>query len=544
MQAKVITRLATVMASSFLLATASAQTCPTVLIAPANRIPATSAGYTFSGPGKKVGIINSGSGTLTVSGNINFQANDTLYVGANVVLSSYINGFTTGCMIINCGNSDLGSFSTQGGQIDNYNTLTTSYFSFTNTVVNNYANFVNTGGGTVGSNSTLNNNSVFTLPNYLSVYGVFNNFGTARLDQVDIYGAFKNKNFLVSKGSQFAIANGGVFFNSCRMVVQQFINNTAAAENYGMLWVTSNGWGAFQNKSTMINAGYLRTGTFQNSGTLTNNASNINTSNQLRKGYIRIEGGSGSDESVNSGVMDGGYVSDAYNHYNMDNPGTANTTTVAAINAYDTSNYQTASFLMLNCSTGNSGGTGATPLPIKLISFTGSANNSYNILNWTVGDVTEMNSMELQYAADGSNYETIDYTSLVNQNINNRSYSYNDDHAGNAYYRLRFTDLHGAVTYSSVVRLAGKAADGTATISYAPNPFNDNIDLNINLATAQNIRVQVYDLSGKTIKISQTTGNAGSNNIRMDGLSNLIPGIYLLQVYTDAQAFQYKIVKQ
>lgn len=551
MQTNFFTQAITTLALATATLTASAQNCPTVTIAPANQIStSTTAGYSFSGTGKKIGIVNMGSGTLTFSGNINFQSKDTLYIGANVIVNSYISGFTNGCVIINCGNTNLQSFSSQGGQIDNYNAMTASYMGLTNTVINNYANLSSTNGMSVSNNSTVTNAGTLLVPAYSSVAGNFTNNGTARVDQMDITGNFTNKGLLVSNGSQFSIGNNASFFNSCRMVVTKFVNNSSNAANYGFLWVTGSGWGTYQNQSgaTMINAGYLRTTTFVNNGTINNIANDANTNNTSRKGYIRIEGGSGSDESQNNGTLTAGYVSDAYNHYNMDIPGTNNTATVYSINAYDTTNYQTASFLVLNCynsSNGNAGG--ATPLPIRLVSFTGKVYNSYNELNWTVADVKDMQSMELEYSADGQNFETLQLISLENAGVSNETYSYQDSKAANvALYRIKFTDVRGVITYSSVVRLqsANNSDNNVSTVSYAPNPFSSNISVNVTLSKAQSVRLEVIDLSGKTISATVENREAGTNAFSISNLENLTPGIYLLQVTTGTEAFKYKIVKQ
>lgn len=547
MQPKFFTSVFATLALATATLTASAQNCPTVTIAPANQISAaTTAGYSFSGTGKKIGIINTGSGILTFSGNINFQSRDTLYIGGNVVLNSYISGFTNGCAIINCGNANLQSFSSQGGQIDNYNALSASYMSLTNTTINNYAN-MSTSGMSVSNNSIVTNTGTLLIPAYSSIAGSFVNNGTARVDQMDISGSFTNKGLLVSTGSQFSIGNNASFLNSCRLVAQKFINSSANAANYGFLWVTGSGWGTYQNGGTMINAGYLRTATFVNNGTINNVANNANTNNTNRNGYIRIEGGAGTDESQNNGTMTGGYVSDAYNHYNMDKAGT-NTFTVYAINAYDTTNYQTASFLVLNCYSGSNNNTGgATPLPIRLVRFTGKAYSSYNELNWTVADVKDMQSMELEYSADGQNFETLQLISLENAEVSNESYSYQDSKAANtALYRIKFTDNRGLVTYSSIVRLASANSDAgsTSTVSYAPNPFSSNLSVNVTLSKAQNVRLEVIDLSGKTIAATVESREAGTNAFSISGLDNLTPGIYLLQVTTGSEAFKYKIVKQ
>jgi hypothetical protein len=595
MQTNIITRTLTTLAISAITTAAIAQNCPSVTIAPANQINAsTTSGYTFSGTGKKIGIINNGSGILTVSGNFNFQANDTLYIGANVEFSSYISGFTTGCMIINCGTANLGSANFSGGRADNYNVMTATYLSATNFTLNNNATFTLNGSSTLNG-TTINNNGTYTqgylgfsgaastitnaanatmnftagaavavsgtqlkndgtlnMTGYMSNANGTSVINTNRFKTTGDYamnGSLTNKGMMIIGGA-LNVSSNATFFNACKVLAQQFSNGTANAENYGILQLFSNVWGSFNNSGTLKNAGYIRTPQFINNGTINNNGNNSNTSNLFRNGYIRIDGGSASNESANSGAINGGYVADIYNQYNMDNAGSNNTATVTNIPAYDTNNYQTATIIVCNCDNMNSSAgsqhNNATTLPVRLVSFNGKAKNESNELSWTIADVKDVKSMELEYASNGADYETINYTNLANTDQAQKSYDYT--HTATApvnYYRLKFTDLDGTVKYSNVVRLqsVGQPA-ATAAVSYYPNPFAGNISISLANATAGVVRVQMMDLSGRVVKTAAFEAAAGSNSFAVNDLDQLVPGIYILQVQAGTEQFQYKVVKQ
>lgn len=588
-----ITRAITSIAVAAITTTAFAQNCPSVTIAPANQINASSnAGYTFSAAGQKIGIINNGSATITVSGNFNFQANDTLYVGANVNFNpSYISGFTAGCAIINCGTANLGSCNFTGGRADNYNVMTATYLSASNFTLNNNATFTLNGSSNFNA-STVNNNGSYTqaylgfngaaswlnnaanatmnftagaaisvngtqikndgtlnISGYTSIASgaaVINNNHFKTSGDIAMMGTLTNKGMFIAGGT-LSVSNGASFFNSCKVLAQQFNNSTANAENYGILQLFNNVWGAFNNNGTLKNAGYIRTPQFINAGTINNSANNSNTNNALRNGYIRIEGGSATNESYNSGTIAGGYIADIYNRFNMDNAGSNNTATVTDIPAYDTANYQTATIIVCNCSSMNTPGANQSvaPLPVRLVSFTGKAKENTNELNWTIADVKDVKSMELEFAANGKDYETIQYTNLANTDQAQKNYSFN--HAMPAtvsYYRLKFTDLDGTVKYSNVVRLQSAGQSTSATVAYYPNPFADNISISLSNAAQGTVRVIMMDLSGRVVKAASYEAAAGSNSFAVTDLNQLTPGIYVLQVQTATEQFQYKVIKQ
>jgi hypothetical protein len=112
------------------------------------------------------------------------------------------------------------------------------------------------------------------------------------------------------------------------------------------------------------------------------------------------------------------------------------------------------------------------------------------------------------------------------------------------------------VTFSNVVRLGIQFAAGVeetqhntttaATVAYYPNPFADNININMTAAQNEAVRVVVYDLAGRAVTTVDYNAHTGDNNFNVGNLQSLVPGIYVLQLHTmeSRQDFQYKIVKQ
>lgn len=156
-----------------------------------------------------------------------------------------------------------------------------------------------------------------------------------------------------------------------------------------------------------------------------------------------------------------------------------------------------------------------------------------------------MKGYELQRADNNGSFKTVQSITALNY-AKNQSYTVTDKNAfaaaSTVQYRLKQIDGDGSVKYSRVISVKANAI--ISDISFA-NPFNGALKLQLNLATAQNISVQVYDMQGKAV-VSQLNKmyNASSNSIVLDGTSSLKPGMYILKINAGTEQIQYKIIKQ
>jgi trimeric autotransporter adhesin len=77
-----------------------------------------------------------------------------------------------------------------------------------------------------------------------------------------------------------------------------------------------------------------------------------------------------------------------------------------------------------------------------------------------------------------------------------------------------------------------------------PNPFNSELNVNLNLTTDGNIRMNLIDITGKTLISKEQKMNAGNNVTSLEGMANLTPGVYFLNIEMNGQSFVQKVVKQ
>lgn len=189
--------------------------------------------------------------------------------------------------------------------------------------------------------------------------------------------------------------------------------------------------------------------------------------------------------------------------------------------------------------------TGCSVLPVKLLSFNAQRNNKDVTLNWQIAEEYNMKGYEVERADNNGAFKTVISTPALNY-AKNQSYSVTDKNAfasaSTVQYRLKQIDGDGSVKYSRVIAVKANAI--ISDISFA-NPFNGALKLQLNLATAQKISVQVFDMQGKPV-VSELNKmyNASSNSIILNGTSALKPGMYVLKINAGTEQVQYKIMKQ
>jgi len=107
---------------------------------------------------------------------------------------------------------------------------------------------------------------------------------------------------------------------------------------------------------------------------------------------------------------------------------------------------------------------------------------------------------------------------------------------GNNYYRLREVDMDGIIRYSKVLTL--NKVEASAKMAIYPNPAIATLNFSVNSPAAQQVIVQVYNLSGVMLLTTQQMLNAG-NNQQTVAINGLKSGNYILKVSSRTGASQY-----
>jgi hypothetical protein len=112
------------------------------------------------------------------------------------------------------------------------------------------------------------------------------------------------------------------------------------------------------------------------------------------------------------------------------------------------------------------------------------------------------------------------------------------------FYRLQQIDLNGTSAYSDVVSAILPATPAPIVKVVYPTPFEDYVNISLDVPANVELRVDVVNLAGQHLGISRKfTLSAGSKSVKLD-LRELPAGIYFGKLYLqDAQVGSVKLVK-
>ncbi|HXR83867.1 MAG TPA: T9SS type A sorting domain-containing protein [Hanamia sp.] len=185
------------------------------------------------------------------------------------------------------------------------------------------------------------------------------------------------------------------------------------------------------------------------------------------------------------------------------------------------------------------------PLPVTLSSFTATlSNNNVVNLNWSTSIEINCSTFVVQRSYDAIHFT--DFETVAGNGTTNLFHSYSGtDNAysfenGIVYYQLKQIDFDGKENFSKIISVKVKSAN---KIIISPNPFNNFINVNFQSDKRKPLSVKLYNIDGKEIFSKQIYINAGDNYFRIDNLSNLPAGNYLLQLISDGKKVIQKIVK-
>jgi len=280
----------------------------------------------------------------TFTGQVNFTnsfGSRTICIGTGATFNpTSINNSNNPFVLNNYGTFNLSASISlvTNSQINNYGTLV--FQQIPN--LNGTCSFYNSPTASMQFNNSfqLQSNSTFINDGYvrsLQDFSINNGCTFTNNQRVRTEANFNPSGLVTNNGIVVAVnfinINGGTLINNCRLVaVQGFNNSVSTTQNNGLIWVPGGAAAApqIQNNGALLNNGYVRAPRLNNSGPITNT-----------NGFIRIEGGPNSNESVNNGSISGGTIGDITNAglvppYRFDTQGTLNGVTLGNVAAYDT----------------------------------------------------------------------------------------------------------------------------------------------------------------------------------------------------------------
>lgn len=168
-------------------------------------------------------------------------------------------------------------------------------------------------------------------------------------------------------------------------------------------------------------------------------------------------------------------------------------------------------------------------VPLKLINFSATAQNSKVLLTWEVAETT-LKLFTIETSTDGYNWKEISKVSSVS-----KQYSFDHINAsrGRNYYRLAQMQLNGKIMYSPIRSVVMGNNEIEKMASCYPNPAIDQLTIDLGYIPSKRLQYYLVDKSGKRM----ATGVLSARQETLE-ISKLPSGSYLLKL-SDGQVLKW-----
>ncbi|MDP1725649.1 MAG: T9SS type A sorting domain-containing protein, partial [Bacteroidota bacterium] len=185
----------------------------------------------------------------------------------------------------------------------------------------------------------------------------------------------------------------------------------------------------------------------------------------------------------------------------------------------------------------------SNPLPVKLININAHAISNAIKVNWTTASEINSSYFVVERSVNGKSFVKAGTVKANGNSSKMISYTYNDAEGkallakGTVYYRLAIYDKDGSREYSKVVAV-DESSGKDLSAEVFPNPFNDQVVVNVVNPNGGNINISVIDINGKEL---YNANFANSNNIL--NLESIPAGIYFVKVSNNDVVKVVKLIK-
>ncbi len=183
------------------------------------------------------------------------------------------------------------------------------------------------------------------------------------------------------------------------------------------------------------------------------------------------------------------------------------------------------------------------PLPVQLTYFAARAAENDVLLTWLTASEFNNKGFEVERSINGVDFEYIGFVKGAGNSARQVRYGITDKNAlqleTTLYYRLKQVDMDGSFNYSSIVSVDMLSVE-SFTSKVFPNPFTEQFSIEVNTPESGDAICTLIDITGKVIASKVAPLISGANFIEFTETSNVISGVYFLQV----QQGEYKSIQK
>lgn len=191
------------------------------------------------------------------------------------------------------------------------------------------------------------------------------------------------------------------------------------------------------------------------------------------------------------------------------------------------------------------GAGGGVGLPVTWAGFEVKASENGNELSWKTASEKNLSHFEVNYSADGRNFQTIgEKITSLNTNSTLKTYLFTHlDYSNYAYYRIKQVDNDGLYDYSQI-KMVKRSMGATFQVTVFPIPIGTDNELTIRLKSIDKseINIRMMDMFGKTVfreKVIPSLGYYQESII----IEKLNAGLYIMEIQNGQGYEVFKIIK-
>jgi hypothetical protein len=174
-----------------------------------------------------------------------------------------------------------------------------------------------------------------------------------------------------------------------------------------------------------------------------------------------------------------------------------------------------------------------TPLPVTLVSFTGTIMNGDARLAWITASEVNNHYFTVERSVDGSHFDDVGTVAGAGTTAVRQQYDLIDPFVpfGKIYYRLKQTDFDGEASYSNLIVLENESP-GVKLIA-VPNPAAPGQSIKLRITSAEQVglgeaSIQVMDLTGKGVPVNTEVDHSGQ--VTLFFKDSQAAGIYVIMI--------------
>lgn len=183
-------------------------------------------------------------------------------------------------------------------------------------------------------------------------------------------------------------------------------------------------------------------------------------------------------------------------------------------------------------------------LPLDLLSFDASLVSGVTRLSWETANEDNTSHFVVQRSLDGKRWTSLGNVIAAGDFVTKNTYGYVDKHPvpGINYYRLQQVDKDGTFKYSLIRNVFVDKT--TALFAVQPNPFNNNLFINVNGIEQDRSVTGVKIFTGSGVLAMEQEVKNVSGQILLN-CTDLNKGFYVLKLYHGSEIlYTEKVIKQ